>query len=60
MTEGKLQWHPAFVAALHIEFENELDVLEIKSEHLLGKKPLRAGRTPRQANLQTLRHRHSY
>ena len=40
MTEGKLQWHPAYVAALHIEFENELDVLEIKSEHLLGKKPL--------------------
>lgn len=40
MTEGKLQWHPAFVAALHIEFADELDLLEIKAEHLLGKKPM--------------------
>lgn len=35
-----MQWHPAFVAALHIEFENELDSLEIRAEHLLSKKPL--------------------
>ena len=27
MADGKLQWHPAFVAALHIEFEDEMDVL---------------------------------
>lgn len=26
---GKLQWHPAFSAALHIEFEKELDILNI-------------------------------
>lgn len=40
MTDGKLQWHPGFVAALHIEFEKELDVLEIEPEHLLSKKPM--------------------
>lgn len=40
MADGKLQWHPAFVAALHIEFEDEMDVLEIESEHQLGKKPM--------------------
>lgn len=40
MTDGPLQWHPAFVAVLHIEFENELDTLEIRSEHLLCKKTL--------------------
>ncbi len=40
MTDGQLQWHPAFVAVLHIEFEDELDALESRSEHLLSKKPL--------------------
>lgn len=40
MSGEKLQWHPAFFAALHIEFGRELDMLEIKREHLLGKKPM--------------------
>lgn len=40
MSDEKLQWHPAFFAALHIEFGEELDALEIKREHLLGKKPM--------------------
>lgn len=40
MRVEKLQWHPAFVAALHIEFAAELDVLEIEAEHQLGKKPM--------------------
>ena len=40
MEEGRLQWHPAFVAALHIEFAAELDVIEIEAEHQLSKKPL--------------------
>lgn len=59
MTEGKLQWHPAFVAALHIEFEDELDVIEIEAEHQLGKKPMqmdalivkKAGDTPVRKNI---------
>lgn len=38
MAKFKLQWHPAFCAALYIEFEDELDKLAIKREHLLGMK----------------------
>lgn len=30
MSGEKLQWHPAFFAALHIEFGRELDMLELK------------------------------
>lgn len=40
MSGEKLQWHPAFFVALHIEFGRELDMLEIKREHLLDKKPM--------------------
>ena len=40
MSEEKLQWHPAFSAALHIELEEELDVLYIEEEHMLSKKPM--------------------
>lgn len=40
MTKEKLQWHSAFLAALHIEFENELHLLNIEAEHLLGRKPM--------------------
>ncbi|MEZ3433479.1 MAG: hypothetical protein K1W34_02400 [Lachnospiraceae bacterium] len=40
MPEGKLQWHPAFSAALHIELEKELDVLYIEEEHVLSRKPM--------------------
>lgn len=25
MTDGKLQWHPGFIAALHIELGDEMD-----------------------------------
>ncbi len=37
---GKLQWHPAFGAALEMEFIKEKDNLSIKREHLLNMKPL--------------------
>lgn len=40
MEQDKLQWHPAFSAALRIEFEEELDILEIVDEYQLTKKPL--------------------
>lgn len=40
MNDGKLQWHPAFSAALHIELEEELEKIHIEEEHLLGKKPM--------------------
>lgn len=35
-----LQWHPAFTAALHIEFEEEAANLTFEEEHLLSKKPM--------------------
>lgn len=40
MAEGKLQWHPAFSAALRIELGEELDDLYIEEEHTLGRKPM--------------------
>lgn len=40
MKDVKLQWHPAFSAALRIELEEELDKLTIEEEHLLGSKPM--------------------
>lgn len=40
MSEEKLQWHPAFSAALHIELEEELDILYIEEEHTLSRKPM--------------------
>jgi hypothetical protein len=39
MTE-KLQWHPAFSAALRIELEDEAEYLQIEEEHLLSNKPM--------------------
>lgn len=39
--DGKLPWHPAFSAALHIEFEDELEHLYFHDEHPLGKQPMR-------------------
>ena len=36
----KLQWHPAFAAALRIELEEELSRLDIREEFQLTKKPL--------------------
>ncbi len=40
MAEGRLQWHPAFSAALHIELEDDLNNLYIEEEHILGEKPM--------------------
>lgn len=40
MDNTKVQWHPAFAAALHIELQDELEKIIIEEEHLLGKKPM--------------------
>ena len=36
--DDKIQWHPAFDAALQIELEAEAEYLEFEPEHLLSKK----------------------
>ena len=38
--DEKIQWHPAFDAALQIEFGEEAKYLEFDPEHLLTKKPM--------------------
>ena len=38
--ESKIQWHPAFDAALQIELAEDADCLTFEPEHLLGKKPM--------------------
>ena len=40
MENEKIQWHPAFDAALQIELAEDADNLIFESEHLLGKKPM--------------------
>lgn len=40
MTDGRLQWHPGFSAALRVELEEELDELCIEDEHMFSKKPM--------------------
>lgn len=40
MDKAKLQWHPAFSAALRITLQDEMKYLEMYEEYLLGKKPL--------------------
>ena len=40
MDKTKLQWHPAFGAALRITLQDEMKYLEMHEEHLLSKKPL--------------------
>ena len=40
MEKTKLQWHPAFGAALRITLQDEMRYLEMHEEHLLSKKPL--------------------
>lgn len=40
MTDGRLQWHSGFSAALRAELEDELDELCIEDEHMLSKKPM--------------------
>lgn len=38
--EDKKQWHPAFCAAMELEFKEDNDVLDYEREHNLSKKPL--------------------
>lgn len=40
MENKKIQWHPAFDAALQIELAEDADNLIFESEHLLGRKPM--------------------
>ena len=40
MEKTKLQWHPAFGAALRITLQDEMQYLEMHEEYLLSKKPL--------------------
>lgn len=40
MTDGRLQWHSGFSAALRVELEDGLDELCIEDEHMLSKKPM--------------------
>lgn len=40
MDKAKLQWHPAFGAALRITLQDEMRYLEMHEEYLLSKKPL--------------------
>ena len=37
----KIQWHPAFVAAMGLEFKNDYEYVRIEQEHNLSKEPLR-------------------
>ena len=37
----KVQWHPACVAALHLEFMENKHELEIVQEHAINELPLR-------------------
>ncbi len=39
--DGNLQWHPAFSAVLHIEFEDELEHLYFHDEFPLSRQPMR-------------------
>ena len=41
MEKTKLQWHPAFGAALRITLQDEMKYLEMHEEYLLSKKPLK-------------------
>lgn len=38
--DNKIQWHPAFGAALQIELGEEAKYLKFETEHLLSKKPM--------------------
>ena len=38
--DEKIQWHPAFDAALQIEFGDEAKYPEFDPEHLISKKPM--------------------
>jgi len=38
--EDKKQWHPAFCAAMELEFREDKDILHFEREYNLSKKPL--------------------
>lgn len=38
--EEKRQWHPAFCAAIELEFKEDNKILHYEQEHNLSKKPL--------------------
>ena len=40
--DEKIQWHPAFDAALQIEFGDEAKYLEFDPEHLISKSQCRS------------------
>lgn len=40
MTEQKIQWHPAFYAAMRIELEQDADILDFIEEYQLSHKPM--------------------
>ena len=40
-TPEKIQWHSAFCAATELEFEANIESLELKSEYNLSKEPIR-------------------
>jgi len=41
MHQEKIQWHPAFVAAIKLEFKEYEQYLEYSSEHELTHEPLK-------------------
>lgn len=41
MADGRIHWHESFSAALRIEFEDDLENIDIREEYLLGKEPMR-------------------
>lgn len=41
MKKEKLQWHPAFTAALRVTFQEEMQYLELLEEYPLSKNPPR-------------------
>lgn len=41
MSKEKIQWHPAFAAALQLEFKDYKDYLEYSIEHELTQEPLK-------------------
>lgn len=37
----RIQWHPAFYAATNLEFREDIEYLERKTEYNLSKQPIR-------------------
>lgn len=40
LEKKKIQWHSGFSAALRITLGDEMELLEMREEYLLGRKPL--------------------